>query len=413
MNRVELKNNVTSLNISILLFAISIFIPAFQFYVPKVIRYMFLFVSVILLGFQVLKDYKLTNDIIMILFECFIFSALVILSRGITNNFFQWIIWFFEFWYSLVISIVVVRTKAYSGSILYYTLLFLLIFTTVTTIIGNQQYPYASRKLASGIVEDGAFLLSKNIGGYGFIYGLVLMVPCILRRSKDITNLFHKILCYAIVGLFLFCVFIAQYMLAILLIIAGIVFHLFSCIKRKSNKLMFATILMIIFLLFILFSEVIAQGLLNLSKKLSEYDSISDRIYSLYELFSGNGFSESSDANSRMDLYVRSIKTMFSYPLIGTFLFNNETLLGGHSDILDSISGTGILGIIMILAIYRKWKGMIVKRSIVNRFYVVAVVFVILALTNTIFSSFQISFIMFLMPILSMRDTRTNEDCRN
>ena len=64
MNRVELKNNVTSLNISILLFAISIFIPAFQFYVPKVIRYMFLFVSVILLGFQVLKDYKLTNDII-------------------------------------------------------------------------------------------------------------------------------------------------------------------------------------------------------------------------------------------------------------------------------------------------------------------------------------------------------------
>ena len=104
---------------------------------------------------------------------------------------------------------------------------------------------------------------------------------------------------------------------------------------------------------------------------------------------------------------------MFSYPLIGTFLFNNETLLGGHSDILDSIAGTGILGIIMILAIYRKWKGMIVKRSIVNRFYVVAVVFVILALTNTIFSSFQISFIMFLMPILSMRDTRTNEDCRN
>ena len=150
-----------------------------------------------------------------------------------------------------------------------------------------------------------------------------------------------------------------------------------------------------------------------MSKKLSEYDSISDRIYSLYELFSGNGFSESSDANSRMDLYVRSIKTMFSYPLIGTFLFNNETLLGGHSDILDSIAGTGILGIIMILAIYRKWKGMIVKRSIVNRFYVVAVVFVILALTNTIFSSFQISFIMFLMPILSMRDTRTNEDCRN
>ena len=104
--------------------------------------------------------------------------------------------------------------------------------TSITTIIGLNIYPHAARDLAGANVLDVYY--RKNIGGYGFIYTLVLFIPILLYAYKNMTFSFLKICFSIIIFLFYICIFKSQYTIAAILSLCMLIF-----LRKKTSKYWF------------------------------------------------------------------------------------------------------------------------------------------------------------------------------
>lgn len=270
--------------------------------------------------------------------------------------------------------------------------------TAITTIMGSFAYESPCRELATpDNLEIDRLYKSRNIGGYGFIYFLVLLTPVVLKdliQRKSLKNLILFVT-------FGFCIVRSEYTTALLLFIVAI-----GLVTLSFSK---SVIVRLVILGVFITSLSGIQGLLNSA---STYFSDSSYMMSKrFEMMSDYG--EYGDADGdleiRMVLYYQSIEAFLHNPLFGRLLSFEHRPLGGHSELLDFIGNSGLLGIIALSALisYLRKKTPVrrinMKDAYIKCLFIVAV---ILALINT-FLTPELYYAILIIPLLV--DDETNE----
>jgi hypothetical protein len=220
-----------------------------------------------------------------------------------------------------------------------------LIITMITTCVGLILFPFAARILATTDSSDAATITYNwyNIGGFSFIYTLVLLYPVLIMAYKQKKiNLFITIcgtvLIYA-------TVLLSEYATALLLLMLSTVLFF---VKKNLTKRDVIILLLIGIVVLIFCSSYLSQFLTYVGT-LTGSDTLSTR---LTALAGGQTGLESSEDN-RIQLYQRSLTTFLQHPLFGTFLSGGGGV-GGHSYILDNLGKYGLLGVTLLYFMYRK-----------------------------------------------------------
>ena len=221
--------------------------------------------------------------------------------------------------------------------------LLLCLITAISSIAVLWSDPAAARFLATGIKDEYAEYLNKrNVGGYDFIYSVVLLLPLIILMWKK-----KRLKTWAFVPLVVaiaMCVFLSNYAFALLLMIIASSALFF----RKDAKTKPVWIVLIVVAIFA-FSAPLSYGLRQLSGIISN-KALSGKIMDVARFISGNDMT-GEDGRGRLELYRKSWKLFLQHPLFGCW-YKGKSLWGGHSFILDTMAKYGIIGLACIVVMY-------------------------------------------------------------
>ncbi len=220
--------------------------------------------------------------------------------------------------------------------------------TSVTTIIGLNLFPMASRELASGTaVHDTEKYTRINMGGYEYIYALVIFIPILFWLIKN-SQKWKKALYITVLVLNLLCIYESQYTIALLCAI-GILFVIWMQSHKK-----WAIVVLIAVLL------VLAVGGLSVLGEFFEWLSgivnqeyASDRLMQLSQLFAGESIHTETDTE-RLELYMNELSAFGRSPIWGHNLVDyNVEEISGHTFIFDTLAGAGLLGLVLVAFLVR------------------------------------------------------------
>ena len=216
--------------------------------------------------------------------------------------------------------------------------------TIVTTIIGSIVYPDAPRYLATADSDSSLLRIYNylNLGGYDFIYTCVLLYPLVVFAFKQK----RLRLIWAIFAAFLVLVMILNsgYTTAFLLWMATTAMFF---LPRNLNKRGVLFLLIVTILAIVLFFTLFSAGIKSLAKLIDNED-IAYRL----EALSGGSEGIRASEDDRLTLYEMSIESFFKSPLIGGIL-KGSVKAGGHSFILDFAAQYGLIGIVLLIVMYR------------------------------------------------------------
>lgn len=221
----------------------------------------------------------------------------------------------------------------------------ILAVTLITTILGCIQYPGAARYLAT--VEDTqeakvVLYDGKNIGGYTFVYFIVLLHPlAILAYKKKKINGWIAALCS--IAVFALVIY-SEYTTALLLTLVTLVLYFFKKDFKANQLLLFAAVSMVIITAF---SSLFSNFLMWLADVIG-----SDNIAMRLEALAGGRTGIEGSEDNRIELYEQSLRTFLQNPLFGTFVSGGRGI-GGHSFILDFIAQFGLIGVVVLFYMYK------------------------------------------------------------
>ena len=281
--------------------------------------------------------------------------------------------------------------------------------TLITTIYGLQIYPNASRDLAS---EAASIPIYKqmNIGGYDFIYGLVLLIPTLvfmLGKKR------HVVLLLPLFFSVLLCIFISQYSIALIITIVSL--SIFILFKIQSKPLRFSLLFLALLLMLTLigFSDIVFSSLGDFMYKVGA-DAIGKKLYDLASSLGSNLFV--GTVESRLHQYSLSFTTIIKSPLFGR-LINDSYRCGGHSELLDIWATGGVGALVLFTYIlkkcYSRFRQGGLNRKSINYLNLTFFVFVFIALTNTVLNSPLIAINAFLLPSLIMEKSMPEDGNEN
>lgn len=265
--------------------------------------------------------------------------------------------------------------------------------TLVTTIIGLQQYPNAARDLASTVAIER--YKQMNIGGYDFIFGLVVLVPFVmyLRNKRS------KIICTVVLMAMLYTILLSQYTTALLIAFYVIVLYPIDRIKKHSIAVLLKMILVFFLIISLTFSDYImvalgdfftSIGLLAIAQKFID-------ISTTQNLFSAGTLGD------RTNLVLTSLFSFFRSPILGKII-NPTLLIGGHSELTDIIASGGICIILLALYLIKAYKKNFYlavsdsEQSVMLKYIILAFLFI--AMFDTVLNSPVIAINAFLIPSL-------------
>ena len=222
---------------------------------------------------------------------------------------------------------------------------------TVVTTLGwsiegllRGQSPTYCRLLGSAAPEYAHLLntlMMRNIGGYDFIYALVVSIPLVVIsffRSRG----WRKWASAVFFAMQLAVIVLSQYTSALLctgviLVVecAAVLIHLISGRRVAFKSAVLCCCVLLVPVLF-------AKQLLSLACGLAErmqLDSVTYNLQQLLIVLEGG----TVDPFSRLAYYPAAINGFLSSPFTGS-LFSGEAALCFHSDILDLLSSAGLLG---------------------------------------------------------------------
>lgn len=222
--------------------------------------------------------------------------------------------------------------------------------TSITTIIGLIMYPTASRELASGTeIYDTTKYTIRNIGGYQHIYALVVLLPILMWLIKR-TEKAWRIVNVVTLLINLYCIYRSQYTIAI--IITAIIVVL--TILKRFKKIMIVTMILLGAILSFN-SSGIMERLSSGFKYVSEHigmEYVGDRLLQVSQLLDGAVIHTDTSAE-RIDHYKHCLEKFSESPIVGHNMWGfSEENISGHSMILDTMSGMGMLGLLLVGIIF-------------------------------------------------------------
>ena len=217
--------------------------------------------------------------------------------------------------------------------------------TGITTIYGCMAFPDAARVLATIKTSQDPTAVRYdwlNIGGYSFVYSMVLLYPFVVLAFK--MKRLHIIPTVIITVVAFSAVISASYSYAFMLLM---VTTLLFFIPRNITVKRFILLTIFFVLVVFLFRSTVAAIVSALGDSLGN-STMTDKINAI---FLGKDAIEGFD-DDRGTLYMLSIKAFLKNPLIGNLSVGRDTT-GGHSFILDNLGNYGLLGGGLMLLMYR------------------------------------------------------------
>lgn len=225
-----------------------------------------------------------------------------------------------------------------------------ILITSLTTIQGLSLFPFAARELAGAATEEirNKYML-MNVGGFEFIYAIVILIPIIFWLIQNTNGILKQINFLVLIST-LYCIYVSAYTTA--LIIAAItILILLMNITPRIRKLLISVI--------IIFLPLIGTGVLSdfflYASKSVESEYVADRLLQVSLLLQGQSINniDTETSNERLILMQNAWEGFCNSPLWGNnWIEWNKTLLSGHSFVLDILSSSGIIGLIIYFLIF-------------------------------------------------------------
>lgn len=316
--------------------------------VSQILPTIIIMCSYIIIGIIILMRFKVikTENMFLLLIALFLIGVPIVLRQGITVKS------FYQIYYNilpLIVGFYIINfcDRMFCKKILNLFLLTTFV-TTITTCYGLIKNPTIARFLATG--NNEFYELSKwgNIGGFEFIYAMVILLICYVVLYKKGQIRFLTFLVLYISGIY--CVFLSQYTLALLLSLLSLILFIFSTAKFSTRR----CIILCIFISVILFQKEIIIFFINSIRGIVSSEIVSERLD--YLLDSLNNVNNQSDVSLRFDAYEKSWNA-FNNNIFSINYSKNFTQVGGHSTILDLMGVFGILGLLALILFYTiSWK---------------------------------------------------------
>ena len=262
----------------------------------------------------------------------------------------------------------------------------LMVYVIVSTWIYLVDNPDATRHW------DGSDeIAAKDIGGYYFVYAVPIIISAIsiiMLQHKGWVRFFSLAL---VVAGIIFLVD-AQYTLAILIAIIGVLIQVYRHIKSTLNKALFILGCLIV-------SVFLPQILAYFIRIIPSYQ-VATRLSEIRAFLTGQG-AGGYNLSSRLTLYGDSINAFLSSPFIG----NRQLDFDGHSTFLTVLSDTGILGgipfyalLVIVCKQMQKYMGTHKQQS-----SVLIIMFCMMGLTNPVHSSQPLGLVAFCLAPLTIQ----------
>ena len=259
----------------------------------------------------------------------------------------------------------------------------LMVYVIISTWLFLLENPDATRHWDD--FDENAEL---DVANFYFVYAVPIIISAtsiIMLKYKNFVRYLSLVL--VIVGI----VFLvnAQYTLAILIAIIGVLFQVFRHIKTTLYK--------IIYLLIILAFAIFLPQILAFAIRIIPSEQVSIRLSEIRAFLTGEG-ADGYNLNGRLTLYGDTLVAFFRSPIIG----NRKLDFDGHATFLTILSDTGILGgipfyalLVVICKRVQKYMG-----TYKQQFGVIIMMFVMMGLTNPIHASLPLGFVTwFLAPL--------------
>lgn len=287
-------------------------------------------------------------------------------------------------------------------------LLISLFITSITTLVGLNSIPNASRMLtaSSTLFEENKILNIKNIGGFDFIYGLIILLPAVISiliaKVKTQKNIYIKIFYSFFVILIFYIVLNSSFTIALFSLILATISGLMSRMNSQKIILIFISLSLV----YILIPKEIIGVYFNEISYSVDNTYTSERINEVGDYLRGTS-NDSGHLLSRTSLYDMSLGTFMSHPItgIGPYYYVNGVGIGYHSQILDDLARYGLFGFLFYVLFFYSYCKFVNKRwkdiGYNVNFLAPLLVFLFISLLNPTFSSQTISVIIFfLIPAL-------------
>jgi hypothetical protein len=259
----------------------------------------------------------------------------------------------------------------------------LMVYVIITTWLFLLENPEATRHW-----DDFEENSEQDVGNYYFVYAVPIIISAIsiiMLKYKG----FVRYLSLALVIVGIIFLVNAQYTLAILIAVIGVLIQVFRHIKTTLYK--------IIFLLVILAISFFLPQILTYLIRVIPSGHIAVRFEEIHAFLTGQG-ADGYNLNSRLTLYGDTLVAFFKSPIIG----NRRLDFDGHATFLTVLSDTGILGGIPFYALLAAVCRKVLKYMGTHKqqFSVIIIMFVMMGLTNPIHASLPLGFVTwFLAPL--------------
>jgi len=272
----------------------------------------------------------------------------------------------------------------------------LMVYVIITTWIYLLENPDATRHW-----DDFNENSEQNIANYTFVYAVPIIISAIsifMLKYRGVVR--YLSLALVIVGI-IFLVN-AQYTLAILIAIIGVLIQVFRHIKTTLYKALF--------ILLILAVAVFLPQLLELVIRIIPSEQVSIRLDEIHAFLTGQGAS-GYNLNSRLTLYGKAIVAFLKSPVWG----NRRLDFSGHATFLTVLADTGILGGIPFYALLTSICRHVKKQLGVHQtqFGVIIIMFCLMGLTNPIHASLPLGFVAWFLAPLTIQLIFSKEEPHN
>ncbi len=267
-----------------------------------------------------------------------------------------------------------------------------LAYGAVNTYIVLQQYPMASRLLAT---SHGDKYSKMGAGGYGFAYLLMFTFPLLFEMFRR-KGLRWKIGSCGLMILFFLTLIKCEYTTCLLLLFLGIALYILCRIHVGTGILLILASL-------VLFG--VSGSLENIFLWLADWfkntEVIATRLKDIANVFGSNSLDVMD--SSRYSLYKESFSGFMQSPIWGT-VYNDEIVSGGHSTVLDTMAIYGGIGLVSLLAAFYIPLRAIFRNIGKNGTYIVVVIlFSVLSFLNPTIYVYQLGIVVFFIAPITLK----------
>lgn len=226
--------------------------------------------------------------------------------------------------------------------------------TGLTTGLVAINNPNVARTITANASSELYYSFRRmNVGEFSFVYQFVLLTPLAIYviKEKRIPTIFG----IAILAFMAFVILESQFTTA-LMMFALCVLLLFVG-KITSKKIVFLVLVAVF--LFLFAKYVLADFFAFLSENVSNENYVARFKYISY-LLDGRQISDSmiTEAGNRYELYMKSWHYFLEHPIFGGW---NKAEIGGHSFVFDTLAKYGILGIIVVISVFKTMYKLFIK----------------------------------------------------